>query len=70
MKQNEKFSYDDDAVLLMDEAVAAQSYDTVQKAICAVLGLIGATVVVTFFKSAKARRLAKKQAKKLARLYK
>ena len=54
----------------MDEAVAAQSYDTVQKAICAVLGLIGATVVVTFFKSAKARRLAKKQAKKLARLYK
>lgn len=69
MKQNEKFSYDDDAVLIMDEAVAAQSYDTVQKAICGVLGVVGAAMVVAFFKSAKARRLAKKQAKKLARRY-
>lgn len=69
MKQNEKFSYDDDAVLIMDEAVAAQDYSTVQKAVCGALGFIGAAMVVTFFKSAKARHLAKKQAKKLARLY-
>ncbi|MEE0435852.1 MAG: hypothetical protein UDB11_10720 [Peptococcaceae bacterium] len=69
MKQNEKFSYDDDAVLIMDEAVAAQDYTTVQKAVTGALAVISAAMVVTFFKSAKARRLAKKQAKKLARFH-
>ena len=67
MNRNEQFSYNDDAVLITDDFVA--DYSTVQKAVCGALGVIGAAMVVTFFKSAKARRIAKKQAKKLARLY-
>lgn len=67
MKQNEKFSYDDDADLIMDEAVAAMDYSSVQKAICGAMAFIGAAMALTFCKSAKARRIAKKQAKKLAR---
>lgn len=66
MNRNEQFSYNDDAVLITDDFVADEDYSTVQKAVC---GVIGAAMVVTFFKSAKARRIAKKQAKKLARLY-
>ena len=62
MNRNEQFSYNDDAVLITDDFVA-------DEAVCGALGVIGAAMVVTFFKSAKARRIAKKQAKKLARLY-
>lgn len=71
MNRNEQFSYNDDAVLITDDFVADEDYSTVQKAVCGALGVIGAAaaMVVTFFKSAKARRIAKKQAKKLARLY-
>ena len=66
MNRNEKFSYDDDAVLIRDEITADEDYSTVQKAIC---GAMGVAMVVSFCKSAKARRIAKKQAKKLARRY-
>ena len=69
MNRNEQFSYNDDAVLITDDFVADEDYSTVQKAVCGALGVIGAAMVVTFFKSAKARRIAKKQDKKLARLY-
>ncbi|MDO4281684.1 MAG: hypothetical protein Q4C56_08640 [Peptococcaceae bacterium] len=69
MNQNEKFSYDDDAVVIMDEAVANQDYSEVWTAIAGVFALIGVTVLFTGCKSAKARRLAKKQAKKLARRF-
>lgn len=69
MNRNEKFSYDDDAVLIRDEITADEDYSTVQKAICGAMGIIGVAMVVSFCKSAKARRIAKKQAKKLARRY-
>lgn len=67
MNQNEKFSYDEKADLIMDEAVANSDYDSVKKAVGGALAFIGAAMAVTFCKSAKARRIAKKQAKKLAR---
>ena len=69
MKQNEQFSYSDEKDLIMDDALVEQDYSTVQKAIAGAMAAIGVTLVLTFFKSAKARHLAKKQAKKLAHLY-
>ena len=68
MKRNEKFSYDDDAVLIRDDAVAAEDYSTVKKAVCGAMAAISGIMMLTFVKSAKARHLAKKQAKRLARL--
>ena len=69
MNRNEQFSYNDDAVLITDDFVADEDYSTVQKAVCGALGVIGAAMVVTFFKERQSTPHREKRPKKLARLY-
>ena len=64
MKQNEQFSYHEEANQIVDDYVADKDYSTVLKAICYTLSFVGGAMVLASFKGAKARRLAKKLARR------
>lgn len=67
MEKNENYSFNESAQTIMDEAVVEESYLPICKAVCGALCVIGLIMLGAFFRSEKARKLAKKQAAKAAK---
>lgn len=68
MEKNEVYTFNEEAKTIMDEAVLEQSYLPICKAVTVALAVIGLILLSAFFKSEKARKLAKKQAAKAAKM--